>query len=287
MQTVRSVASMQQFALRAKRSGKKTAFVPTMGCLHEGHLALVKLARKHAGPTGIVAVSIYVNPAQFGPGEDFEKYPRVLEKDSALCAKAGADLLFAPTDEEMYPGRKQGEFTTYVVEEKLSAPMEGISRPQHFRGVTTVVAKLFNAVLPDLAIFGGKDFQQAAVIRRMVDNLNFPVKIVVAPTVRERDGLALSSRNTYLHGELRTQATVLWQAIKKARAAIATKGKIQAVTLKEQLRRFIEQAPAARVDYIEFFDPGTLESAYEAAKGTHMAMAVYIGNTRLIDNARL
>ena len=287
MQTVSSVAAMQKLALRAKGSGKEIAFVPTMGCLHEGHLSLVKVARKHAGRGGIVAVSIYVNPTQFGQGEDFEKYPRDLKRDSDLCAEAGTDVLFAPTDDEMYPGRRNGQFSTYVVEDNLSLVMEGVARPQHFRGVTTVVAKLFNIVLPDVAVFGAKDFQQAAVIGRMIDDLNFPVKLVVAPIVRERDGLAMSSRNTYLTGELRTQATVLWQSIKKARAAIAAKGKIQAVSLKEQLRRFIEHAPAARVDYIEFFDPTTLQPVYEAAKGVQMALAVYVGKTRLIDNAKL
>jgi pantoate--beta-alanine ligase len=278
---------MQRLAARWKAAGKKIAFVPTMGWLHNGHLSLIKTARKHAGRSGVVVVSVYVNPAQFGPGEDFERYPRDLRRDSAFCKTAGANVLFAPNDEEMYPGRKEGRFSTYVTEEKLSLGMEGAARPQHFRGVTTIVAKLFNILLPDLAVFGAKDFQQAAVIRRMIENLNFPVKLVVAPTVRERDGLAMSSRNAYLTGELRTQATVLWQAIKKARQVVDAKGKVQSVALKEQLRRLIEQAPAARLDYIEIFESTTLEPVYEAAKGAHMALAVYVGNTRLIDNARL
>jgi pantoate--beta-alanine ligase len=287
MQSVNTVAAMQKLAGRWKAAGKKIAFVPTMGWLHDGHLSLIKVARKQAGRSGVVVVSIYVNPTQFGHGEDFGSYPRDLARDTALCEKAGADVLFAPSDREMYAGREEGRFSTYVVEDKLSGVMEGVARPQHFRGVTTVVAKLFNIVLPDIAVFGAKDFQQGAIIQRVIDDLNFPVTLVIAPTVREPDGLAMSSRNSYLTGELRTQATVLWQAIKRAQEAVASKGKVQAVSLKEQLRRFIEHAPAARVDYIEFFDPATLEPVYEAAKGVHMALAVYIGKTRLIDNAKL
>ena len=278
---------MQRLGRRWKSAGRKVALVPTMGWLHEGHLSLIKVARRSVGRTGVVVVSVYVNPTQFGVGEDFERYPRDLKRDRTLCERANADLLFAPADNEMYAGRAEGTFSTYVVEEKLSSVMEGVSRPQHFRGVTTVVAKLFNIVLPDVAVFGAKDFQQASVVRRMIDDLNFPVKLIVAPTIRERDGLAMSSRNAYLTGELRTQAAALWQSIKKARAAVAARGKIQAVILKEQLRRLIEHAPAARVDYIEFFDPDTLQPVYEARKGTQMALAVYVGKTRLIDNARL
>jgi pantoate--beta-alanine ligase len=188
----------------------------------------------------------------------------------------------------MYPGRDCGEFSTYVVEETLSKVMEGASRPTHFRGVTTVVTKLFNIVAPDVAVFGAKDFQQAAIIQRMVKDLNFPAKIVVAPTVRERDGLAMSSRNKYLEGDLRLQARALWQSIQKAKQILrAARRPLRAASLKEKLEEFIESHPAARVDYIEFFNPATLQPAPLVARGTHMALAVFVGKTRLIDNALL
>ena len=206
---------MQQLAQKWQRTGKRIGFVPTMGCLHAGHLSLVRETRKHVGTAGRVVVSIYVNPTQFGPKEDFAKYPRDLKRDFKLCREAGVDVVFTPGDKEMYPGGirsrrcesadeprfdKRG-YSTYVVEEKLSKVMEVASRPMHFRCVTTVVAKLFNLVLPDVAVFGAKDWQQAAIIKRMVADLNFPVKIIVAPTLRELDGLAMSSRNKYLKGD--------------------------------------------------------------------------------------
>src|SRR5688572_2594426 len=190
---------MQRSALAWRRKGARVGFVPTMGYLHAGHIWLVKRARQLVGPKGIVVVSIFVNPTQFAPTEDLARYPRDLARDRQLCREAGTDVLFVPREKEMYPGG----FSTYVVEEKLSRSMEGASRPTHFRGVTTVVLKLFNIVLPDVAVFGAKDFQQAAVVRRMVRDLDVPVKIVVAPTMRERDGLAMSSRNKYLEGGLR------------------------------------------------------------------------------------
>ncbi|HXG47912.1 MAG TPA: pantoate--beta-alanine ligase, partial [Methylomirabilota bacterium] len=216
-----SVATMQKLALRWRRTGRRVGFVPTMGCLHEGHLSLVRQARRRVGPRGVVVVSIYVNPTQFGPREDFRRYPRDLKRDAGLCRAAGVDVLFAPRDEEMYPGGLANApdpraFSTFVEEGRLSRSMEGASRPTHFRGVTTVVAKLFNQVLPEVAVFGAKDWQQAAVITRMVRDLNFPVKLVVAPTSREPDGLALSSRNQYLTPAQRRQATVLWQALRLA-----------------------------------------------------------------------
>ena len=207
---------MQRLAGKWRLAGIKIGFVPTMGYLHAGHLSLVKRARQAVGKNGKVVVSIYVNPTQFAPKEDLSKYPRDLKRDLKLCRAAGVDVVFTPNDDETYPNKSKNKFSTYVVEEKLSQSMEGASRPTHFRGVTTVVAKLFNIVLPDVAVFGQKDFQQAAVIKRMVADLNFPVKIVVAPTLREPDGLAMSSRNKYLEGDLRIQATVLWRAIHKA-----------------------------------------------------------------------
>jgi len=257
-----------------------------MGYLHAGHLSLVRRARRAVGPGGIVAVSIYVNPTQFGPAEDFSKYPRDLKRDLTLCRSAGVDVVFTPVDADMYAGRAEGRFSTHVVEEKLSQSMEGAARPTHFRGVTTVVAKLFNIVLPDLAVFGAKDWQQASIIRRMVADLNFPIKIIVAPTLRERDGLAMSSRNQYLEGDLRRQATVLWRAIQSARTAVKGKS-IPAAQLKTTLKKLIESEPDARLDYVEFFDGDSLAPTKRAARGVHLALAVFVGKTRLIDNAAL
>jgi pantoate--beta-alanine ligase len=238
------------------------------------------------GKGGKVVVSIYVNPTQFAPTEDLAKYPRDLKRDLKMCRAEGADLVFTPADAEIYPGRAEGEYSTYVVEEKLSRSMEGAARPTHFRGVTTVVAKLFNLVLPDVAVFGQKDFQQAAVIKRMVSDLNFPVQIIVAPTLRERDGLAMSSRNKYLDPEQRAQAVILFHALQAARAAVKKKS-VSAAKLKKDLQEFITAAPLGRLDYVEFFDPETLEPVAQVKPGTQMALAVYFGKTRLIDNGRL
>ncbi|MFO1476813.1 MAG: pantoate--beta-alanine ligase [Verrucomicrobiota bacterium] len=282
MQIVRSAVAMQRLALRWRRDGARVAFVPTMGCLHDGHISLARRARKLAGPRGRVVVSIYVNPTQFGPKEDFKRYPRDLKGDARLCRAAGVDVIFAPAN--LYAAAS----STWIVEESLTRPMEGASRPGHFRGVTTVVAKLFHLVLPDVAVFGAKDWQQAAVVRRMVRDLDFPVKLVVAPTRRERDGLAMSSRNRYLEGDLRRQARVLWRAICLARETVRRSSRpVSSSTLRARLRRLIESEPAARVDYVEFFDPDTLEPARRTGRGTHLAMAVFVGKTRLIDNARL
>src|SRR5271170_7767988 len=192
MQIVSSVATMQQLAKKWRRAGTRIGFVPTMGYLHDGHLSLVREARKRAGKGGKVVVSIYVNPTQFAPTEDFLKYPRDLKRDLKLLRELGVDAVFVPSDAEMYPGKIENCYSTYIIEEKLSRTMEGASRPSHFRGVATIVAKLFNIVLPDLAVFGQKDFQQAVIIKRMVVDLNFPVKIIVAPILREKDGLAMS-----------------------------------------------------------------------------------------------
>lgn len=215
------------------------------------------------------------------------RYPRDLKRDSKLCREAGADVIFVPTDAAMYPGKDAGAYSTYVVEENLSRSMEGASRPTHFRGVTTVCAKLFNIVLPDLAVFGAKDFQQAAVVQRMVNDLNFPLKIIVAPTVREPDGLAMSSRNRYLDAEQREQATALWEAIERARELVKGSQRVSATRLISNLRSIIEKHPAARVDYIHFFDPDTFQPAKRVTRGTHLAIAVIVGKTRLIDNGRL
>jgi len=279
---------MQRLARSWQRAGTHVGFVPTMGYLHAGHLSLVQRARKLVGRRGKVVVSIYVNPTQFGPQEDYSRYPRDLARDARLCREGAVDVIFAPDDEQMYARGSAGGFSTFVVEEGLARGMEGKSRPTHFRGVTTVVAKLFNIVQPELAVFGAKDYQQAAIIQRMVRDLNFPLKIVVAPILREADGLAMSSRNKYLVGDLRAQALVLRRSLEKARAAVRQSSRpVPAARLKAGLKRFIERAPAARLDYVEFFEPGTLVPVPSVARGTRMALAVFIGKTRLIDNVRL
>jgi pantoate--beta-alanine ligase len=287
MRIVSSPDAMQRLAKRWQTQGVRIGLVPTMGYLHDGHMSLVRRARKIVGARGRVVVSIYVNPTQFGPKEDLSQYPRDFARDKKLCRAAGVDIIFAPSNEAMYPSG-EGGFSTFVVEEKLSQGMEGASRPMHFRGVTTIVAKLFNIVLPEVAVFGTKDFQQAAIIQRMARDLNFPVKIVVAATVREPGGLALSSRNKYLSADERQQALALWLAIERAQKLMRKSRKpISASSLKVGLRRLISARPAARVDYIEFFDAQTLQPTPKVIRGTHMALAVFIGKTRLIDNARL
>ncbi len=291
---------MQRLAKKWQRAGTRIGLVPTMGYLHAGHLSLVQRARQAIGQRGVVVVSIYVNPTQFGPQEDFSRYPRDLKRDLKLCRDAGVDVVFTPGDGEMYPrwgeapdeparedARPTSGFSTYVVEEKLSQGMEGAARPTHFRGVTTVVAKLFNLIQPEVAMFGQKDFQQAAIIKRMVADLNFPVRIVVAPTRREPDGLAMSSRNKYLVGDLRRQATILWCAIQMARATVKKSRTFPAVKLTAAVKKLVACEPDARLDYVEFFEPDTLAPVAEVRRGTQMALAVFVGRTRLVDNAQL
>lgn len=280
---------MRRLAKQWRRGGALIGLVPTMGYLHDGHLSLVRQARRRVGKSGRVAVSIYVNPTQFAPAEDFSRYPRDLKGDLNLLRQEGVDAVFAPEDREMYPDRRDAPegFSTYVVEEKLSRSMEGASRPSHFRGVTTVVAKLFNIVQPDLAVFGQKDFQQAAIIRRMARDLNFPVRVIVTPTVREAGGLAMSSRNKYLEGDLRRQALVLRRALDAAQAAIKEEKTVSAAELKKKVKGLIHREGNARLDYVEFFEPETLVPVAEVSSGTQMALAVFIGKTRLIDNERI
>jgi len=286
MRRISDVQAMQRQAGRWRRAGVRVGFVPTMGCLHEGHVRLIERARRVVGPRGIVVVSLYVNPTQFGPKEDFSRYPRDLNHDRALCRKAGVDVLFTPTDAGMYPPRAGAGFSTFVVEEQLSQVLEGRSRPTHFQGVTTVVAKLFHLVQPDVAVFGAKDWQQAVIVRRMVSDLNFPVQIVVAPTLRERDGLAMSSRNRYLNAEQRRQATVLWLALRHARRRVHSQG-VSAARLRSEIQALIKQHPEARLDHVQFFAGDTLAPVRTVCRGTHMALAVFVGGTRLIDNGRL
>jgi pantoate--beta-alanine ligase len=253
-----------------------------MGALHEGHRELLRVAREHAGKNGEVMVSIFVNPLQFEPGSDFEKYPRPEKTDEDFCRDAGVDLLFRPSPAEMYAGTR----SVYVDETALTQTLEGRSRPGHFRGVCTVVAKLFNILSPEAAIFGEKDFQQLAIIRRMVRDLNFPIEIIGVPTVREKDGLACSSRNQYLNAEERKQAAVLRQAL--LAAADRTKaGEKSAKTIVSLVCGVIEQAPLARIDYADLVDADTLQAHDTIESNSLLALAVFFGKTRLIDNIRL
>ena len=286
MLILRTARAIHKWSAQCKRAGEKIAIVPTMGYLHDGHISLVKRARKAVGKSGFVVVTIYVNPTQFGPKEDLSRYPRDFKRDVQMCTQAGVDVIFAPLDSEMYPGGLEQGFSTYIVEEKLSQRMEGASRPTHFRGVTTVVGKLFNLVGPDVAVFGAKDFQQAAVVRRMIRDLNFPIRLIVAPTHRESDGLAMSSRNKYLTEEQRSQAVALIQSIQLAKKLVAGKN-ISTRSLILKLSQFIGKFSEAKLDYIEVFNPETLEPRDTAGKGSQIAMAVFYGKTRLIDNGRL
>jgi pantoate--beta-alanine ligase len=276
LKTIRSLAATSRLC-RAARG--PVVLVPTMGALHAGHAVLIDRARKLAGRTGMVVVSIFVNPTQFGPKEDFSRYPRTLAADQKLCVAHGADLIFFPTAEAMYP---EG-FSTYVDEHEVSKYLCGASRPGHFRGVCTVVLKLFQIVQPESAVFGLKDFQQCAVIRRMMRDLNVPVRIVPVETVREPDGLALSSRNRYLTEEERAQAPVLRRALLAAAAAFKD-GETSAVRLRSMVVRQIESAPLSRIDYVEIADAETLNAVPKVKRGTVFAVAVFFGKTRLIDN---
>ena len=258
------------------RSGKTLGFVPTMGALHAGHLSLVHASRARCDGT---AVSIFVNPLQFGPTEDLGKYPRTLERDAAMLEQLGVDLLFTPTTEEMYPpGAK-----TYVVVEGLSDRLDGASRPGHFRGVATVVTKLFEIVRPDCAFFGQKDAVQVVVLRKLVNDLDMDVEMVVCPIVRERDGLAMSSRNVYLTPEQRQQALVLHRALLRVQTA-ADQGERSAEKLSEIGKQVIAEEPSARLDYFAIVDPETLDPMADIGRGALVAVAAYFGTTRLIDN---
>ncbi len=256
--------------------GKSVGFVPTMGALHLGHLSLIKQAVKD---NDIVVVSIFVNPAQFGPKEDLKKYPRALKKDLELCRKSGADLVFLPTEKVMYP---RG-FSTFVDVEELGKKLCGISRPGHFRGVATVVAKLLNIVTSDVLYLGQKDAQQAIIIKRMIEDLNFPVKVKVMPTVRQEDGLALSSRNIYLNNEQRKQAPVLSKALALAKSLIAN-GQRDTARIISRMRQLIEKKKQARVDYIAIVDLEKLESIKKINQNCLISLAVKFGKMRLIDN---
>lgn len=271
----RTPGELQQWALAQRARNVKVGLVPTMGYLHEGHLSLIAEARKRADA---VVVSIFVNPVQFGPNEDFEKYPRDEARDLARCEEAGATAVFLPTPAVMYAP----DASVFVVEERLGQGLCGARRPGHFRGVCTVVAKLFNLALPDVAVFGQKDYQQAAIIKRMVRDLNFPIEIVVAPIVREADGLAKSSRNVYLSAEERQNALGLSRALALAAVEVA-KGPCESQALRQKMVRLLEQS-ALRVDYVELVDAEQLTPVAEAVPGTVALIAAFCGKTRLIDN---
>jgi pantoate--beta-alanine ligase len=260
------------------RAGRRV-LVPTMGALHKAHGELIRVAREHAGRTGEVAVSVFVNPLQFEPGSDYERYPRPEKADEQFCETAGVDLLFRPTPAEMYADDR----SVFVDESALSLTLEGKSRAGHFRGVCTVVAKLFNILAPNAAVFGEKDFQQLAIVRRMVRDLNFNVDIIVVPTVREEDGLACSSRNQYLNAEERAQAPVLYKALRAAAGC----GKKSAGDVIAVARNVINQAQLARVDYVELVDAKTLQPVEIAGPNSVLVLAVFFGKTRLIDNIAL
>lgn len=279
MHLISSPKKMQELALSLKRKSKKISYVPTMGALHQGHLSLVKMAVRLGD---LVVASIFVNPAQFGPKEDFKKYPRDLKKDKELLQKAGCDLIFAPSIKDIYP---EG-YLTYMEVEELSQKLEGASRPGHFKGVCTIVAKLFNLVQPDFAIFGQKDAQQAIIIKKMTEDLNFPVRIIVSPTVREKDGLACSSRNSYLYPEERTQAKVLYQALKLGEKLIKA-GEKSPKKIVNKMRELIYKEKLARIDYIALIDTEKLESVKIIKGEILLSLAVKFGKTRLIDNLKL
>jgi pantoate--beta-alanine ligase len=277
MQIVKSTVRMQQLSRRLPRP---IVLVPTMGALHEGHLALVDQAKKLAGRKGTTVASIFVNPMQFGPKEDFWKYPRPFQRDRHLLGKKGCQVIFAPTPADMYAS----DASVAVRELQLETKLCGMSRPGHFAGVCTVVAKLFHLVNPDIAIFGEKDFQQLAILRRMVRDLNFQVQIVGHVTVREPDGLALSSRNVYLNDEERQQAPLIQQALAAGQKALRERPSISCRDLENLIRRKIEQGSLAKIDYLAVVDPETLQTKEPKELPVLLAAAVFFGATRLIDN---
>ncbi|MDA7510241.1 pantoate--beta-alanine ligase [Verrucomicrobia bacterium] len=288
MKQISRAATMQRLAFAWREEGKPIALVPTMGFLHSGHGALIKRARKAVGKQGSVVVSLFVNPTQFAPDEDFDRYPRSEKEDLKLCREFGADVVFSPSVDDIYPSCSEIPFTTFISEETLSRPMEGSSRPTHFRGVLTVVAILFNIVQPSHALFGEKDFQQVAVIKKMVQDLRYPIKVIIGKTIRDRDGLAVSSRNAYLSVAQRQEATVLWQCIQAARDRVnATKTPYPATRLRTFIEKKVNNTPGATLDYVEFFASDSLQPVKSIRQSHRIALAVRFGKTRLIDNGEI
>jgi len=277
--TITAIDQMQQESMRLLQTGKTIAFVPTMGYLHEGHLALMREGRKHGDS---LVVSIFVNPTQFGPAEDFQTYPRDMDRDISLAESVGVDVIFAPEAEAMYDKAYQ----TYVDLDMLPQHLCGPSRPGHFRGVATVVTKLFNIVRPQVAIFGEKDYQQLVIIRRMVRDLNFNIRVIGVPIVRESDGLAMSSRNSYLSEDERRFSLSLFQSLQQAQESVA-EGINDARELIHEAAELISSHPHTKIDYVAICDPESLEDVDRVEGPTLMALAVRVGKTRLIDNAIL
>ncbi len=276
MEVVNATESLRVLVKAARNAGKKIGFVPTMGALHVGHISLIEAAVKECD---FVVVSIFVNPTQFGEGEDFENYPRPLEADLDICRKGGVDVVFLPTPDQMYPT----ENITWVNVEKLTETLCGESRPGHFRGVATVCAKLFNIVGPDAAFFGAKDAQQVVVIKRMVTDLNMPVEIVVCPTVREGSGLAVSSRNKYLTEEQKKDATLIYKSLQKCREMIEA-GSTDTGSITAEMRKILSQAASIQIEYVSIVDAETLQKLDKIIGEVLAAVAVRIGDARLIDN---
>lgn len=281
MEIITKISQMQNLSKGFKRDGKTIGFVPTMGYLHEGHLSLVRASKRDCD---ITVVSIFVNPIQFGPKEDLSRYPRDFERDRSMLEKEGVDYIFYPSVEEMY----QPDFNTTINVEGVTKNLCGASRPGHFRGVTTVVGKLFNIVLPDRAYFGEKDYQQLITIKKMVRDLNFPVEIIGMPIVREKDGLAMSSRNSYLNEEERKSALCLYKSILLAQNLVK-EGKTSVKEILDTVEEFIKSTPYTKIDYVKICDPKTLEYIEDGnIEGKKLlALAVFVGNTRLIDNVIL
>jgi pantoate--beta-alanine ligase len=279
MKTCNTIRDIRAASRAGRRTGMRLGLVPTMGALHEGHLSLIRAAKASCP---VVAASIFVNPTQFGPNEDLARYPRPFDRDRELLENEGVDLLFAPSVDEMYPSGA----ATWVTVEALSGKLDGRSRPGHFRGVTTIVAKLFHAIEPDAAFFGQKDAAQAAIIRRMVRDLNFPVEIVVCPIMREPDGLAMSSRNSYLDPQQRKQALVLQRSLNLVKQ-MAGAGECDATRLVAAAKAVLAGEPAVRLDYFEIVDADSLDPVNDVARGALVAVAAFAGTTRLIDNILL
>jgi len=279
MKVAKTIKAVRKLVKVARSKGRETGFVPTMGALHKGHISLIEAAVKK---TDFVVVSIFVNPAQFGPTEDFGRYPRPLKADLKICGKAGVDVVFVPTAKEMYGERN----LTWVNVEKISEPLCGKFRPGHFLGVATVCAKLFNIVLPDVAFFGQKDAQQAAIIKRMVADLKMPLKVVVCPTVREADGLAMSSRNRYLTKKEREYAAYIYKSLRKCRQMVAD-GVKDSTKITSQMCRILNNVPSIRIEYVSIVNAETLAPIDRIAGKVLAAVAVKIGTTRLIDNVLL
>jgi pantoate--beta-alanine ligase len=276
MEVAETIESVRSLAAAARKWGGKVGLVPTMGALHVGHISLIEAATKDCD---FVVVSIFVNPTQFGPGEDLENYPRPFEADLEICRKAGVDAVFAPAPEQMYPA----ENLAWVTVEKLTSPLCGRGRPTHFRGVTTVCAKLFNIVGPDVAYFGQKDAQQAIVIKRMVADLNMPLEIVICPTVREPGGLSVSSRNKYLSEQQKEDATCLYKSLQRCREMVEA-GTTDARQIVAEMEQILERVPAAQIEYVSLVNAETLEDVRHISGKILAAVAVKIGPARLIDN---